>query len=634
LRRGHRPAWRRGGGRRFVLTAAFLLALGAVLPSRAAAAAARGRAVHTVALSADMRVAVLPGDEVYLEVLPRRGESLPGFSRRVCGDSKAGRSILSANPALAGRLLAGVRVRVPFVLVSASLRKAALAALFPNDRADASGWIHVVTAPSGRPESLWRIAQWYAGDGRAYKAIRAEGGLATLTTEIGQKVFVPARVLLPVFSEESARLARAGNARSAARRGRPSEGTVSAVSSAGVDEEGGPIPLEYGSDAGGRFALYRLQKGEALYSAVVVRFTGRVHAEDVNAKAAEIARANGISDVRSIPVGFAIRIPVEDLAAEFRPKDDPERIAEEASRLEAARFINRVRADDLSGVTLVLDAGHGGRDTGAIVHGLEEARYTHDLACRVQRLVETRTQGKVFPTIGGDVPCSRRPGEELEELRGARVLTTPPYALEDAVAGVHLRWYLANAILRGTVARGGSPDRTVFLSLHADSLHPAVRGAMIYIPGEKYLKKTYSKTDEVYLARREVREAPSVSFTHRERLKAEGVSRELAEKIVAAFRADDLPLHAYEPIRKNVIRAGREWVPAILRYNRIPARVLLEVCNLNNPEDRRLLTTPAYRDRVARAIVAALVEFYGGSARAVTADVASASAKPAASDAR
>ena len=43
-----------------------------------------------------------------------------------------------------------------------------------------------------------------------------------------------------------------------------------------------------------------------------------------------------------------------------------------------------------------------------------------------------------------------------------------------------------------------------------------------------------------------------------------------------------------------------------------PARVLVEVCNLNNPEDRRLLQTRQYREKVAEALVAALVGFYGG----------------------
>jgi len=81
---------------------------------------------------------------------------------------------------------------------------------------------------------------------------------------------------------------------------------------------------------------------------------------------------------------------------------------------------------------------------------------------------------------------------------------------------------------------------------------------------------------------------------------------------VEVFRAAALPLHAFQPVRRNVIRGGREWVPAILRYNRIPARALVEVCNLNNPEDRKLLVARSYRDQVARALVTALVAFYGG----------------------
>ena len=177
---------------------------------------------------------------------------------------------------------------------------------------------------------------------------------------------------------------------------------------------------------------------------------------------------------------------------------------------------------------------------------------------------------------------------------------------------MNLRWYLANAVLRRAEKEGGSEDRTVFVSLHADSLHPAVRGLMVYIPGEKFLNGRFGRMGSIYASRREVREASMASFSRKERVKAEGVSRDLAERIVAAFRSAGLPLHAFQPIRRNVIRGGNEWVPAILRYNRIPARVLLEICNLNNPEDRKLLVTAAYRDRVARALVSALIAFYGG----------------------
>jgi N-acetylmuramoyl-L-alanine amidase len=594
------------------LRAAFLLWL-----SASAALAAPAPAKKPGAISAEMRAVVAPGDEIVLEARPHRGETLSALARRLTGDPNGKKAILAANPGLKQPLKRDAWIRVPYRSLSAALQKTAMKTLFPQDRAEAAGWVHTIAAPAGRPESLWRIAEWYTGDGKNYRAIRFEGGLASLQTDTGQKVRVPARLLMPAFRDDVAS-ASADVASASAKASAFAKATADKTADKATDKTADKpesVPLEYGSDTSGRYALYRLQKGEALYSAVVVRFTGRVHAEDVNAKAAEIAARNGIADVRTIPVAFAVRIPIADLALEFRPKDDPERIAEENAQREAARFVHRVHADDLAGVTLVLDAGHGGRDTGALVDGLEEARYVHDLACRVQRLVETHTQAKVFLTVAGDKPCPVPKGDEVGETRSVRVLTTPPYKLEDVVAGVHLRWYLANAILRRSEKGGSQDDRTVFVSLHADSLHPAVRGAMVYIPGEKYLKETYGKSDEIYLARQEVREAPRVSFSRAERLRAEGVSRDLAEKIVSAFRAEDLPLHAFQPIRKNVIRAGREWVPAILRYNRIPARVLLEVCNLNNPEDRRLLVTRAYRERVARAVVSALVDFYGGSGR-------------------
>jgi N-acetylmuramoyl-L-alanine amidase len=137
---------------------------------------------------------------------------------------------------------------------------------------------------------------------------------------------------------------------------------------------------------------------------------------------------------------------------------------------------------------------------------------------------------------------------------------------------------------------------------------------MVYVPGEKFLSGSFGKDGEPYASRREVREASRVSFSRKERVEAEGVSRDLAEHIVASFRGAKLPLHDFQPIRRNVIRGGREWVPAILRYNRIPARVLVEVCNLNNPDDRRLLRTRAYRESVAEALVQAIVDFYGGGA--------------------
>ncbi len=52
-------------------------------------------------------------------------------------------------------------------------------------------------------------------------------------------------------------------------------------------------------------------------------------------------------------------------------------------------------------------------------------------------------------------------------------------------------------------------------------------------------------------------------------------------------------------------------MPAVLRYNAVPTAVLLEVCNLANAEDRRLIQTRAFRQRVAEAIAAGVLDYFG-----------------------
>ena len=557
-------------------------ALAALLVAAAAAGADEPEFVRTAVVSPELKVSIARGDLVYLFAKPLPGEGVAAFARRFSEDPKTQKKILALN----GRekvQSAGVFLRVPYELLSDNYKKIAMQALFPADTGRPEAWTHVVTAPAGAPESLWRIAEWFTGDGARYAEIRKRNGLASLETEKGQKIEIPSELLLPGFR---------------------SEALAAEIAGAGA--------LSYGSDEKGKFALYRLQKGEALYSAVVVRFTGLVHAEDVNAEAAKIAARSGIADVRAIPVGYAVKIPRDDLLAEYRPPDDPARLEHDRSLLETAQFVNRIRAADLKGVTVVLDPGHGGRDTGALVDGVAEARYVYDITMRIADLLRRHTKAKVVCTVQDGNGAAIPDRDRLTGSSAARVMTTPPYPIEDTVAGVHLRWYLSNALLRSAVRKGGDPSRVVFLSIHADSLHPAVRGSMVYIPGERWLRSSFGKHGPVYEARREYRQEPRVSFSRRQRLESEGVSRQLAEEIIGSFRRDGLPVHAFNPIRHNVIRSGREWVPAVLRYNSIPARVLLEVCNLNNDEDHALIQTRKYRENVARGVVEALSSFYSG----------------------
>ena len=385
------------------------------------------------------------------------------------------------------------------------------------------------------------------------------------------------------------------------------------------DEE--PPRLEYGADEKGRYAIYRLKRKEALYTAVVVRFTGRLHAEDVIQLALRIALRSGIDDVHAIPVGFPVRIPFEYLSEEYLPPDDPKTAALERERAEAALFATPAKARGLAGVRVVIDAGHGGRDTGTLHHGVWESTYVYDIASRLRKVLLETTRAEVVmttrePVVGWEVPDRDR----LPDRKTRVLLTDPPYRLTDPVAGVNLRWYLANAVLRraGPGGKPIPPERTVFLSLHADSLHPSVRGAMAYVPGERFLRSSYGRATPFYRSFREVRDEPVVSFTKKERVLAEGASTALAEKLIGAFRRRNLPVHQFRPVRTHVIRSGREWVPAVLRYNKIPNRVLFEVANLSNEGDRALTLTRAFRQSSAEALAEGLLAFFGGPNEAET----------------
>jgi N-acetylmuramoyl-L-alanine amidase len=181
--------------------------------------------------------------------------------------------------------------------------------------------------------------------------------------------------------------------------------------------------------------------------------------------------------------------------------------------------------------------------------------------------------------------------------------------------GVNLRWYLANSIFRRAMKTGVPREKVIFVSIHADSLHPALRGAMAYIPGASFVKGSYQKKGEIYLARAEVREQPTVTHTRRDALMAEGLSRELAESVMDSFGRKGLKVHPFEPVRDNVIRRGREWVPAVIRHNQVPTRMLLEVCNLGNRKDRALIQTRQYRQQLAEAVYEGIADFYASEER-------------------
>ncbi len=552
-----------------------LLTLSLVVAERASGSTYR-RAVEEGVVAA-----LTPERDLLLEAQPHRGEGMLGFALRFCGQRAAMERISKANGDTT-RLLVGVSYRIPFSSLRPEWQLRVVRALFGRDYTAASGWYHEIGGRStyGK-ESLWHVAEWFTGRGDNYRAIRLENGLPEDELTPGQAVLIPARLLRPAL-----------------RAALPPDSAYY---------------IEYQEDEEGEYAVYGLKPGEALYSSVVVRFTGRVFADDVNALAGVIAGRSGIDRVTAIPIGYKVKIPFELLEPEFLPANHPRRREYEAGLEASSRYRNSVTARRLSGVTVILDSGHGGSDVGASVGDVWESVYVYDVMVRVMELLEAETAAVVKPTMRDGPIHLVADTDVLPTSRQHTVLTSPRYLVEDSTVGLHLRWYLANSLMRQARKKAGDSEKVVFLSIHADSLHPSLRGGMAYIPGARYGKDSYGREGLVYASRREVREEPRVTFSGEDLLKSEGLSRDLAESLIHAFDARGLAIHPDKPVREKIVREHSEWLPAVLRYNAVPSKVLLEICNLSNSKDLELIQTRAFRQNVAEAIVDGIIAYYGAA---------------------
>jgi N-acetylmuramoyl-L-alanine amidase len=559
-------------------------------------AAAAPATSDLLSLGRELRVRLAGGRDLLLEVKPWPDEDLNSLARRIAPNTVHS-DLLAASLADKSALTEDGFYRIPFSLLGPETRALVLRSVFPDDRADGADWLHVARK-SPLPiydEGLWQVAAWFTGDGAHFGDLLRVNGLASPELAPGQIVRIPASLL------------------------------DAALRSGPTSDDG---TLVYGSDARGSFAGYRLKPGEALYSAVVLRYTGRTAPEDVAALARAIATRSGVRYLTDIPAGWLVKIPLDVLEPEFLPLSDARRKSIEKAKAAMERELTARPPTEakhgLQGVVVILDPGHGGMDPGTMNHSVWEHDYVFDVASRLRRELETHTGAKVFLTLDDpgkeSVPSL---GNTLASNRKRSVLTTPPFLAEEGgetAIAVNLRWYLANSIYRRLVKGGADPDKVVFVSLHADARHQSLRGAMVYVPGANFRTGTMGYSSSTYLRFKEVREQPRVNFSSRDRLRSEAVSRKLAAAIVRALRNVDLPVQPYQPIRERVIRGREVWLPAVLRGNVVPTKVLVEMVNLSNPDDAALLGRAADRDRLAKALAAALADQFGPGPKARTLD--------------
>lgn len=486
---------------------------------------------------------------------------------------------------------------VPYKSLNSETRREVLLRVYEHDYVDDYGWVHTVV---DERETLWSLCEWLTGSGQNYQEVMAHPANRLQSTPLlrGQRVRIPKALLLDGLGK---------------------------VTAAPQSHDG---QLKYGKDREGEYAVYTLKRGETLYTSVVTRFTDINSNTDVLEACNTIAKRSSVRDVADIDAGRKIYIPVHLLSDRYKPRSNPDRREFEATIREAARIRREQESRrDLSGIVVILDAGHGGKDTGAdyAASGLYEDEINYDIVCRIRRILERDTGARVYMTLidksSGLTPTdAARFKNDTDEY----LATNPPYQNDkSSTVSVNLRWMLTNAIYDREVRSGTSPNNIVFTSVHTDALYRKLRGAMVYVPDAKLRRAEEIRRSAVYARYEEGRSHNRFSSVPSELRRDEAMSRNFATVLVHELGKRRIKRHDQgDPIRSRVHRSGKAYVPAVLRNNKVPTKVLVETANINNATDRKNLADDWWREQFAKAYVDALKVYYktAGDIRTARAD--------------
>ncbi|GDX12330.1 hypothetical protein LBMAG01_01940 [Acidobacteriota bacterium] len=472
----------------------------------------------------------------------------------------------------------------------------ALLVLFPRDEWRENQVIHQVVYP--KLETVWLISTFFTGHGQNYDELMSINPRLPEKVRLGDRWVIPRELLAKEL----------GGLKIRPNRSRPED---SLDDEAKIEAYRKLLTYELKNDE--KYAVYHLRKGEAIYSDVVLRYTDRVYPLEVNALSLLIAKKSGIRDVRSIKPGQSLLIPIDYLASPFQPEGSLALKDEKQIRDEIKRTESLSASPNLKGVEIILDAGHGGIDPGASANGLWESDFVYDIANRVRSQLLKETEATVKNTIS--YPRIRNSiRSRIKRISpSAEILTTPPYRNDGenpSSVGVHLRWILSNSWTSKFISNKGDDKKTLFISFHADSLHPSASGTMVYVPGSSGVPDRFRIRGLKGVQVNELPKYGSVTFTPQERFLGEVRSRQFSEILIKNLAQNQLPIHQNRAIRNIIQREGTAFVPAVIRYNKSSTKVLIEVANLNNPVDAENLSDPEFRSRFAESVCQAIKAYF------------------------
>jgi N-acetylmuramoyl-L-alanine amidase len=217
---------------------------------------------------------------------------------------------------------------------------------------------------------------------------------------------------------------------------------------------------------------------------------------------------------------------------------------------------------------IVVDAGHGGHDTGTIgPNGLMEKDLVLDVALRLGRMLETR--------LGADVIFTRDDD------------TFIPLETRTAIANEH--------------------QADLFISIHANSSpDPSARGIETY-----YLNFT-SDPDALEVAARENAVSEKSIFELQDLVKKITLKDKIEE---SRELATDVQLSLYHGLatRHTTLRdRGVKKAPFVVLIGANMPSILAEISFVSNPTDAARLETPDYREKIANALYQGIAKYAGG----------------------
>jgi N-acetylmuramoyl-L-alanine amidase len=207
---------------------------------------------------------------------------------------------------------------------------------------------------------------------------------------------------------------------------------------------------------------------------------------------------------------------------------------------------------------IVIDAGHGGRDPGALDPGLSEATITLDIALRLEKLLAREP--------GITVVLTRRTDEYV--------------SLQDRTA----------------IANSEAAD--LFVSIHVNANRDrTIRGV------ETYVLNFASTPDAAAVAARE-NASSTLTMSHlNDLVKQIALENKVVESRDLAGRIQDALVRKLTIVNKSLRDLGVKQAPFVVLVGAGMPSVLVEVAFLTYSRERELLASGGYRERIAEALV-------------------------------